>query len=300
MPKPLSALNRAAPPLAAEVGWRLWRSLGTAATVHERDRAVHDRAERGSLTVGGEHVVTYRWGSGPRVILLVHGWRSRASRFSALVAALEAPDRTIVAFDAPGNGDSGGSLVTVLDYADAIRQLGERHGTFEAIIGHSFGVLSTFVAVREGVATRAIVDVAGMYNADLLVDEFCAQAGIDGPAKRGMRRRIERRTFPTVTDPWARFRSELDGMDLPLLVIHDETDPVVSVAQADLIADAHPGAVSRLSTSGLGHSRILSDPAVVATIVEFVSAGREAASPSSATAAPTRSSASSRGTRSRS
>lgn len=68
--------------------------------------------------------------------MLVHGWRSRASRFAALVTALATPDRTIVSFDAPGNGDSMGSRVTVLDYADAIRQLGEQYRGFDVIVGH--------------------------------------------------------------------------------------------------------------------------------------------------------------------
>lgn len=268
----LKALSVVAPPLAGEIGWRLWRTVGRPAAVHDRDRLVHESAIVGTLVVGGERVVTYRWGTGPHVILLVHGWHSRASRFGALVTALSAPDRTIVAFDAPANGDSSGLLVTVLDYADAIRQLGEQYGEFEAIIGHSFGVLSTFVAVREGVAARAIVDVSGMYNAQQLVDAFAAQLGIGRRTERRMQRLIERRTFPTVADPWRRFTSELDPTTtgVPLLVIHDGDDPVVSPRQADLIADAHTGAVTTLRTHGLGHSRILSDPTVLASITEFV------------------------------
>jgi pimeloyl-ACP methyl ester carboxylesterase len=268
----IRVLSAVAPPLAAEIGYRLWGALGTPATVHERDRAVHEAAITGVLEVGGERVVTYRWGDGPHVILLVHGWRSRASRFGSLVAALVAPDRTIVAFDAPGNGDSTGSRVTALEYAEAIRQLGEQYGGFDVTVGHSFGVLSTFVAVREGVSTRAIVDVAGMYNADQLVNEFAAQAGLAGAAKSGLRRRIERRTFPTVADPWRRFTTELDptATHIPLLVVHDDNDAMVSPSQADLIAESHTGEVTRLSTQGLGHSRILGDPGVLATIGEFV------------------------------
>lgn len=273
MPRPLAAPNVIAPPLAAEIAYRLWGSLGKPASVHERDRLVHEAAITGVLEVDGERVVTYSWGSGPRVILLVHGWRSRASRFASLVQALSAPDRTIVSFDAPGNGDSTGSRVTLLEYADAIRQLGQRYGTFEAIIGHSFGVLSTFVAVREGVQTRAIVDISGMYNAELLVDEFAALVGVSGAAKRGLRRRIERRTFPTVAEPWRRFTAELDPTvtSIPLLVVHDRDDAVVSPRQADLIAESHTGPLTTLRTHGLGHSKILGDPGVLSAIDDFVS-----------------------------
>ena len=268
----LKVIGAVAPPLAAEVSFRFWRALGTPEVVHERDRAVHEEAVVGQLEVGGERVATYTWGNGSRVILLVHGWRSRASRFSALVKALESPDRTIVAFDAPGNGDSTGNRVTVLDYADAITQLAARHGEFEAIVGHSFGVLSSFLAIREGVRTRRIVAVSGMYDADQLVDQFARQAGIRGRAKAGLRRRIERRTFPTVADPWRRFVSEIDPTHthVPLLLVHDGDDALVSVDEAARIADAHTGTVSVHLTDGLGHSRILGDPGVLAAIASFV------------------------------
>lgn len=268
----LNALGAVAPPLAAEVSYRLWGALGSPEEVHERDRSVHAEALVGRLEVGGERVATYTWGNGSRVILLVHGWRSRASRFSALVRALESPDRIIVAFDAPGNGDSTGDRVTVLDYADAIAQLAARHGEFEAIVGHSFGVLSSFLAIREGVRTRRIVAVSGMYDADQLVDQFARQAGIRGRAKAGLRRRIERRTFPTVANPWRRFVSEIDPTHthVPLLLVHDADDRLVPVTEAARIADAHTGPVSLHLTDGLGHSRILGDPGVLAAIASFV------------------------------
>lgn len=267
----MRTLGAVVPPLASEIAWRLWRSLGSPVPVHERDRAIHDSAVRGEIEIGGERVATYRWGSGPRVILLVHGWRSRASRFGAIVQALAAPDRTLVAFDAPGNGDSRGSLVTVLDYAEAIRQLSDQHGGVDVIVAHSFGVLATFVAVREGASARGIVAISGMHDADQLVDAFSARLGIGERAKQGLRKLIELRTFPDVDDPWHRFRSELDptATHIPLLVVHDRGDALVDASQSDLTAAAHPGTVTSIRTDGLGHSRILGEPGVLAAIAEF-------------------------------
>jgi pimeloyl-ACP methyl ester carboxylesterase len=220
--------------------------------------------------------MTYRWGTGERVILLVHGWRSRASRFAAIIRALESPDVTIIAFDAPGNGDSPGRFVTILDYADIIAELSDAYGPIDTVVGHSFGVLSEFYAVHEGVAVNRIVAISGMYGADQLVEKFSDQAGLPPRVQRGLRRRIERRTFPTIRNPWRRFVAEIDPAHshVPLLVIHDADDAAVDSGQAVLIAEAHPGAVQSLITTGLGHSRILSDPEVVATIAEFVAGSR--------------------------
>ena len=272
----LATLSHVAPALGAEVGWRLWRHVGAPQAVHERDSLVHKWAYREVVDVGGREIMTYRWGSGERVILLVHGWRSRASRFSALVAALESADVTVIAFDAPANGDSPGRLVTILDYAAAIEALSLRHGPIDTIVAHSFGVLATFVAVREGVTVKRIVGISGMANADQLVDKFCALAGLGARAVRGMRRRIERRTFPEVVDPWSRFVAELDpsATHVPVLLVHDTDDATVDPGQALLIANAHTGPVHSVITSGLGHLRILSDPAVVEEVRRFVVSGR--------------------------
>lgn len=267
----LALVGRVAPELAAEVGWRLWRHVGAPQPVRERENPVHKWAYRGTVRVGAHEVVTYRWGSGPRVVLLVHGWRSRASRFSALVTALESDDTTVVAFDAPANGDSPGRLVTILDYAAAIDAIAREHGPIDTIIGHSFGVLASFLAVREGVPVRRIVGIAGMASADQLVVTFCEQAGLGPRAERGMRRRIQRRTFPQVADPWRRFVAELDPTQtgIELLLVHDTDDAMVDAGQALLIANAHTGPVHSHITSGLGHSRILSDPEVVAAVAAF-------------------------------
>lgn len=269
-------LNALPTPLAGSIAHQLWRSLGAPEAVRDRDRAVHERAERGELEVHGARVVTYRWGSGRGVILLVHGWRSRASRLSALVEALE-PHATVIAFDAPGNGDSAigdraARFATVLDYAEAIQQLGERHGEFHAIVAHSLGALGAFIAVNEGVAARRIVSLAAPHDGDSIMHTFAAQLGLSARVERRLRHLVETRTFAIVDDPWTRLVARISDPRVPLLVVHDEQDRVVRPVQADLIAADHPGPVEVLRTSGLGHARILTDPDVLRAVTDFVTA----------------------------
>jgi hypothetical protein len=261
-----------APPVAAEVGYRLWRSVGRPEPVHPRDAAVHARAGRGILDLDGAPVATYTWGDGPEVVLLVHGWRSRASRFAALVEALESPRRTLVAFDAPGNGDTPGNRTSILEYARIIRLLAARHRGVTAIVAHSFGVLSAFLAVREGVAVDRLVGIAGIHDADEIVDQFCREAGLGARAKRGLRRRIEHRFFAGTPDVWRRFTAELDPADTSteLLLVHDLGDPRVGFAQSEQIRDAHTGPVRLVATEGLGHNRILGSAEVVSEIAAFL------------------------------
>jgi pimeloyl-ACP methyl ester carboxylesterase len=268
----MTAMSRVAPALASEIAYRQFISLGSPEKVHRLDAAIHARARVEPLELNGESVASYAWGTGPETIILVHGWRSRGSRWSTLVAALESPTRTIVAFDAPGNGDSTGRRTTVLDYAAIIRRLAARHGNVQAIVGHSFGVLASFLAVREGVPTQRLIGISGMASAQQLLDTFSAQAGLVGRAKLGLGRRFERRVFPHETDLWHRFVSELDPTEtrIPLLVVHDVEDPNVPFSQAEVITQAHLGAVALERTQGLGHHRILNDPAVVETVRDFI------------------------------
>jgi pimeloyl-ACP methyl ester carboxylesterase len=53
-------------------------------------------------------------------------------------------------------------------------------------------------------------------------------------------------------------------------VIHDADDASVPCQQGEMIAAAWPGARFML-TQGLGHGRILRDPAVVKAAVAFIS-----------------------------
>jgi pimeloyl-ACP methyl ester carboxylesterase len=267
----LRVLSAVAPPLAAQLGYRVWRNLGRPERVRPHDVEVHARATRGTLDLAGTRVVTYTWGDGPEIVLLVHGWRSRASRFSAVIRELEAPGRTIVAFDAPGNGDSAGEFVTVLDYAQIVTLLSARYGGFDAIVAHSFGVLAAFLAVREGARAGRLVSIAGVHDVSEILDEFARLVGLNGRAREGLRSLIELRTFPQVDDMWHRFVAELDPADIrtPLLVVHDSLDPVLDPRQSDLIAEAHNGPTDVIRTDGLGHVRILSDPQVLGAISRF-------------------------------
>ena len=58
-------------------------------------------------------------------------------------------------------------------------------------------------------------------------------------------------------------------LSMPALVIHDDSDTDIPWEDGRAVADAWPGAEFML-THGLGHRRILRDPAVVAAITEFI------------------------------
>ena len=62
-------------------------------------------------------------------------------------------------------------------------------------------------------------------------------------------------------------------MASPLLVIHDRDDSMVPFANGSEIARSWPGA-RLIETSGLGHSDILRDPAVIPHVLHFLNDDR--------------------------
>jgi pimeloyl-ACP methyl ester carboxylesterase len=281
--KPLPAWFRAIvrvlsviPPLGSAFGWRLFWQLGEPARVRASEQAFHDSAR---VSRDGD-IVSYAWGEGEKVVLLVHGWRSRASRFAAIGSALVDRGYTVVSFDARGNGDSGGTRTHALEYAEVITALGQRYGRFDAIVAHSLGAVATFIAVRHGVRTQRIVTIGAPHDFASVIRTFTTAIGMPPAASRSLQRRVERWARPLGVDVTREFVTELDptSSSTPLLVVHDSGDREAPLEQAMQIAEAHTGPIETLITDGLGHNRIMSDPGVVERITRFVAASTVTAS----------------------
>jgi pimeloyl-ACP methyl ester carboxylesterase len=246
--------------------------LGKPVAVRTVERALHGTAAVEHIMVGGTSVAVYTWGAGDSMILLVHGWRSRASRFTHLVKVLTDDGHTIVSFDAPGHGASGKGPSNVFEWARIVLEVEARFGHFDAVIGHSFGVLAAFQAVRTGLTTDRMATIAGVHSLEHLVTTFTRIIQLPPRARVRFRSRIQQFVVETSSFAWEQIVSQFDSArdSLPLLVVHDTADTVVDIQQAELIADAHTGPTSVLFTAGLGHNRILADSRVLDALVRFV------------------------------
>ncbi|MER5861880.1 alpha/beta hydrolase [Kitasatospora sp. NPDC002040] len=268
----LNATAALSPRLAGRAAFALFRRPVRRSRVRSTEQEVHRRAVTAQLAVGGRTVTVYRWGSGGRPVLLVHGWRSRASRFAPLIPGLQALGLTPVAFDAPGHGDSGGRTTTILDYREVIGRLHDAYGPFEAVVAHSLGAVGSFLALRDGVKTARMVTVAGAAEYGFLVQAFCEQLGL-GPWAAG---ELERRVAEVLVGD--RDRADFDAthrpddFGFPVLAVHDQDDRTVPLGQAHLLRAAHGERVQLLTTRGLGHRRILAEPAVLDNVLGFLAA----------------------------
>ncbi|MFB6726167.1 alpha/beta hydrolase [Kribbella sp. NPDC056345] len=252
------------PRWAGRIAFELWRRPLARGRVRDAEREIHEAA-RVEVVDG---IATYAWGDGRRPVLLVHGWRSRASRYASFITRLLELGYSPISYDGPGHGDTTVAMGTILDHQRIITALAAKHGTFEGIIAHSLGVPFALYAAR-GVAPAArFVSISGFGDFGYVVDKFGAELGLRTAVKNRLRREIEGRLFDGDPEIWTKFSVSRGNADL--LVIHNDVDDVVDPAQVAVLLAGYGPRARHSAKTGLGHSRILSDPAVIEEAVTFL------------------------------
>lgn len=250
--------------------WTAGRLVDYAGTTRARRPSLPPPSARAAVLVaGGRPFTTYTWGEGPAVYVQ-HGWDGSAADFAALTAALVARGVSVVAIDAPGHGSAPGSRSNLVLLAQALQEAIAAGGPARAVVGHSLGASAVGVAAADGATVGRVVLVAPYTD----VGGWFAALGSLGGA------RLRDEVFGAVRRVAGRDVRELglthtaDALPGPVLVLHDRDDRQAPYADAAALVAAHPRLRLR-STRGLGHRRILSDPAIVEEVVAFVADGRE-------------------------
>jgi pimeloyl-ACP methyl ester carboxylesterase len=188
-----------------------------------------------------------------------------------LVEPLVAAGLRAVAMDMPAHGHSAGRQTGVLDMAAAVRAVARSAGRLRGILGHSMGGAAAALALADGLQADAAVLLAPGAEPLYFARRLAKWLGLSPPRVEGMLRRVQQR----LGGAWVELevRNLVRALDVPMLLLQDPEDTEVPWAHGEAIAAAWPGA--RLeAVPGLGHSRLLRDPAVIARAVAHLKAGR--------------------------
>jgi pimeloyl-ACP methyl ester carboxylesterase len=256
------------PRLAGSVAFRLFFETRPRMRVARDAVGIMRDARRESIRVDGRRVDVSCWGVDGPLLVLLHGWRGRGSQFAPLVPALRADGYRVIAPDVPAHGSSQGGRVDVRDWLAVLAELQAQQGRFRAIIGHSFGGFAALTAARLGIATDALVSIAGAGRPDVFLDEFARMTGI-GAATRA---ELERRFLARLGDTPETFALRYDGVahplppTVPLLLVHGARDRQLPVSASRELAEATLGARLEVIPDA-GHTRVIGHLATVDAVL---------------------------------
>lgn len=246
--------------------YRLWfRTRRHPASAPEQ--RARTRAQRWTLPVDGIPVAIYRWGAGP-VVVFVHGWSGHATQVVHFIEPLVQAGFQVVAFDAPAHGETPGRRTNLFECAAALAAVVRECGPIRGVLTHSFGGMVLAYALRhDGMAAGRVVCISPPANLEFLIASFSRALALPAAVVAGLRRRQEQRFGGNLSERIST-DSNVRALRVPALIIHDVNDRDVPWRQGKRIADAWPGARFR-KTRGLGHRRILRDPATIDVVVDF-------------------------------
>ena len=266
-------LEFVSPSLGARLGEPIWFRLPTSPSVDYSDLPAG--AQQFSARSHGRLVHGFRWGTGP-LVYLMHGWGGNAGQLSSFVQPVVSAGFTVITFDAPSHGLSdagefGPRSTTAVEMGQALDAVVAQHGQPHAIVAHSMGGIATALALRDGLtSTPRLVLISPMVAIGSHLPVLASYLGFGRRTASKLTERARRRVGVTV--------DELDlntlfGDQRPsLLVIHDRADrDAPYLASQSLVAGWH--GADLVTTSRLGHRRILDDIDVIDNATRFLRDG---------------------------
>jgi pimeloyl-ACP methyl ester carboxylesterase len=290
-----TVLERTAPALGGRWAWRLWTTPSRPdAKAVERSRAegmgevrtlrieLPDWTGRSPLGPDGApkpplatEVAVELLGpaDGPTVYLL-HGWGGWRGQFAPIGRALAARGYRAVLIDTPNHGDSGpgtlgGGQNLLPDFELALEAVARELGPAHAVVGHSLGGGCAALALLDGLDARRAVFIAPAVDPVAFTKVLGTMLGFGERIRTRMTRIGLRRTGHRLEEFILPERVAARA-DLPeALIVHDRDDSVVHIGNGRKLAAAWRES-HLVETSGLGHSRILRDEAVVERVAAFI------------------------------
>jgi len=268
----LAATQRLWPSLAVRAATRLFGTPLPPRWLQRKERwdprwqAQRWPFEDGSLTVRTRDVEP----DAPSV-LLVHGWGGHAGQLLALADAIAAEGLRPVLLDLPAHGANAGKVSNLPQFARAIDYAAaclQQHGhQLHAIVAHSLGANAAAFVTSRGVATARLVLLAPPASPRDYTRYFAHVFGLSESTRARMQRAIEAREGVLMTS----FEPESVGgrIHVPTLVVHDRGDRINPFAHGEAFVREIAGA-RLLATDGLGHRKLLADPAVLREVAAFL------------------------------
>lgn len=210
------------------------------------------------------------FGQGDQVIIVSHGWADSSQSFNKMIISLTEQGFLVAAIDHIGHGKSTGNKSHLLSFIETtdllINHFNEERINIKGIVGHSMGAIATLNLPCSLLEGKKIILISSPINFFELMFEKVENVGIS----RKLLKRVLENISQKYGKKWQQLSSEhhRDKLALDLTFIHDRNDRFAPFTDLEtFLQDEKPHLVT---TSGLGHTRILGDTGVINNITQVL------------------------------
>jgi pimeloyl-ACP methyl ester carboxylesterase len=262
----LNALAWIAPSKAGREGFHLFcRPRRRSVKPHHMEFL--NTSEKFSISYDGKKVQGYKWGSGPRKLLLLHGWESHSYWWKSIVTTMSKDKFTIFSIDAPGHGLSEGSFINIPHYSGLIEKILLEHGDVYAVLSHSLGSFASIYTMHRAPESplSKLVLMGTPGEAQDWVNFFKQALGLSMRTVRAIDRHFVAK-YGHGPDYFS-LKEFAKNVQLSGLIIHDTDDKEAPYTHA-LAAHQNWKNSKMITTSGLGHN--LKSTELIKSVEEFL------------------------------
>ena len=224
------------------------------------------------IHVHGNKIRCWKWGRGPG-ILFVHGWNGRGVNFAHFFKPLINARYSVITYDAPAHGESGGQATNYFELSDTVRSfLNPSHGfNIQGIIAHSIGASAVINCIsKEKPSIDAVLIAPALKLKELLFNSF-NHHGVPEIVYRNLVAEMEGYYGYDVhqDNPYVLAKT----ISSKMLIVHDKDDRTIPYMDSKILSEKTDN-VYLHTTEGLGHKRILRDKIVVDFITAYIFNGQ--------------------------
>lgn len=263
----LNTLALAAPKVAGKKGFELFCWPRRIKMKPHQLEFLNKAEEKFSINYAGKKVQAYRWGSGDKKILLLHGWQSHSYWWRYVINRISKEEFTIFSLDAPGHGLSEGDFLNLPHYSGLIEQFIAEQKSLHAILTHSFGGFASVYTLHRlpHLPVSKMVVMAAPGEVEHFFAYYQRVLGLSQQASR----LITDHFIEVIGHPPSYFEMKEFAKTLTQsgLIIHDTEDKEAPYKNALAINAAWKNS-KLITTTGLGHN--LKSKDLVEEVARFI------------------------------
>jgi len=223
-----------------------------------------------SLSHRKGYIATYSWGSGDKIIYIVHGWESHTGRMKSFIEPMLKSGFKVVVFDMPSHGHSTRQATHLKDFSSALDTVISHYGKPYGILAHSFGGTATVLLLHEKqqLMPEKLCLISPMKSLESHIDIFNKMAGL--PQSIIKRLLVKLNNYYDLSASQTDITHLIKQVTSQGLLIHDEDDRLIPIENSKFISDAWIGS-QFITTFKLGHQRILRDLDVIKKVTAYMS-----------------------------